>query len=150
MKDLVYQALMADPEVVAAVTTGGTEARIYSMTALGRAGDMNTLPIPAVPVKPFIIISNMGDTPLEVVRETSFASDVAFRIAVYDDPGDYERINSVLKKVRSAVLPIRDGRIGPLGSKCLESRWTGFSQELQDPDYDANMRFASFVFTASG
>jgi hypothetical protein len=148
MKALVVQTLINDPLVSEAVTTSDTEARVYSITALGREGAGVVPDIPAMPVKPFIIVMEFETTPFLEVQQTSRAANHPFRINVYDVPGDYERINQVLKAAREALL-LLSGVTSVTGVRCTNSRWTGFSQELHDPDYDANFRYASFVLTAS-
>lgn len=83
-----------------------------------------------------------------VVPGVGPVSSVPLDLWVYDKDADYNRIDSVIKESRNALLNLV--AIGDPGYWFVGVRWTGTSGDLTDETYDAVTKFGSFVITASG
>lgn len=89
MKKLVYNTVVAVPEVMNVVTT----ERVFQRYVLGE------LAIPDNPELPFILISELPAFVPSGVHDTSTALTHYFQIYMYDTVGSYQRIEDTLDAI---------------------------------------------------
>lgn len=146
MRQLVYQSLVAAPGIQAVMTGDQQDplrVRVYQRGSLGKSD------IPAIPDFPFVLIGENPSTVNQEVRQTTNSENRFFLIYCYDEHGSsYLRIEQILRIVRDTLLGIVT-QVSPSGARCTDVVWQGFSADSKDPEYEANMRFATFKITAS-
>lgn len=114
----------------------------YSSTSLGIG------PNKAVPRRPYIVVNELADFVHHEVKETSNSRTRNFQIFVYDEVGDFTRINSIMKALRTRIKAM-NGFVTGDGVRCSGSQWNGISARIQNDGYDSIARFASVQFTVS-
>lgn len=100
------------------------------------------------PVKPYIVWNEGPDFVHHSVSETSNARNRIFRFYVYDDKGDFTRINAILEEIRRVAKNMAPF-VTPDGIRCSASRWDGISGQIPDDGYDASTRFGTLRLTVS-
>lgn len=121
---------------------GDTPMRLYQASSLGRD------PIPANPEHPFAQYQFLDSPRHREVYETSTATTHVVRFYVYDAPGDYSRIERVLKLISNTVAGLV-GMTSPTGTRCSGAEWTGMSTDLFDRVTDTIFKFGTCRLTAS-
>jgi hypothetical protein len=94
--------------------------------------------------KPYIVYRLQATTPnlkdaSVAVRQTTIAE-----VWAYDDPGAYDRIDSILADVRARLV----GPVAEVGKVCCE--WSGDSGELSDDEMKAITRNSTFLLIGGG
>jgi hypothetical protein len=105
-------------------------------------------PVPADPPKPWLAWLELAATPFAEVRKTSNAKIRNFQIFVYDDEGDYTRINNIMNVIERIVknmAPFTDSE----GTRCSDSEFVGISGNLPASQYDGACRFGTARFVVS-
>lgn len=115
---------------------------IYSSSSLGKGNN------PQVPEFPYIVYNELPTSPFAVVRETSNAEGRRFTIYVYDEIGDFTRINAIHAVLRKIVKRMAPFKIGE-GAYCLTSEWEGLSGRIVDDPFNANTRIGTARFIVS-
>lgn len=128
MRALIYSELIADPILnILGITDSGTFAV-----------DVDT---PAA--RPFIQLRwGRNDEGLDVVTRRTLT------IWVHSEPGDYERIDLIIFRIRQ-LLPTLEARSNGLGH-LVGVEWTGDSEDLSDDGHKTITRWTSFVLVGSG
>lgn len=114
-----------------------TLTNIAPATSHYGAGSLDAAP----EARPWLIIKMTDDNPVPGIKLARFQGA---EIWVYDNPGSYSRIDSLLEEIRLALLasrPVTDGMV---------AIWQGNSPELADDQFGAITRFASFRLVGSG
>jgi hypothetical protein len=144
VRQLIYTALQADTtlaELMPAPRGEAGPARIYQWGSLGQN------PIPAKPEFPFLLISEQPMRVNHAVRSEK-STTRTFYIYCYAQHGEgYVQIENILLRVRDTLLGLI-AQVSPSGARCTDVKWTGMSVDSRDPEYVANMRFASFTFVS--
>lgn len=91
--------------------------------------------------KPFIVLKFDRETPRRSWR--TGPTDVPIQIWVHDTPGDYERIDMVIRRIR-AIYALLPNKVG-----FFESRYFSTSVDLQDPELGTIVKVATFQWTLS-
>lgn len=89
-------------------------------------------------VKPFIVLTFGSVFPELNDDGAAVAESQTLQVWVYDDPGTYETINSILRACRDALV----GQVSLPGA--INCQWQGDSAELADDTYKAITRNGSF------
>lgn len=137
MEGHLVQTILADPAIAEIVGD-----RFYASGSLGEG------PNPAQPQKPWMAWTELPSAPYREVQKTSNSQLRLFQIFVYDDKGDYERINRILSICRRIVKSMYPFETED-GVRCSGSEWGGFSGNIVDDGYDASVRFGIARFTVS-
>lgn len=69
-------------------------------------------------------------------------------IWVHDIPGDYGRIDSIVRRLR-ALLPTLEGQFDGSGW-LMAAEWTGDSEDLSDDGHETITRYTGFSLVGSG
>lgn len=137
----VYDLLSTDSELLA---LGLTPDTIYGSQSLDT---------PLNAGAPFLV-QRWGGVPvlntLVTVQSTRTLPSKRQELAiwVYDKPGDYARIDAIIKRVRTTLASVEalqtdDGWITQID-------WTGDGEDLYDDTYEAIMRTSSYYVISSG
>lgn len=135
-------AYTADPALAALFPDREPETWWFAASSLGIGEN------PPVPDVPYIVWNELESQPRHEVRKTSNAQWRIFTLHVYDEMGDFTRINTILRELRritKALAPF----VAPDGTRCSDSRWDGISGNLTDQGYSQNVRFGTVRFMAS-
>lgn len=103
---------------------------------------------PEVPPRPYIVWNEATSIPQAAVKETSNAQWRVFNFYIYDDSGDYGRINEIgrhLRRIVKALAPFTTDE----GHRCSQSDWTGISGQIEDQGYHLITRFGTAQFMVS-
>lgn len=138
MRALVYGSVNGIPAIQE--DCGG---RFYASGSLG-IGDT-----PANPERPYCLFIELPSVPFQEVRKTARATNRFFQVFVYDDRGDYARIDNILAAVRETILGLVLQEDASTGARCIESIWTGDSQDLTDDQHDTSYKFSLFQLTST-
>ena len=138
MRILIYQALMNNDDL-----TNECGDRIY------QAGSLGVGKTPALPQRPYVLITELPGTPYPEVRRTSTAILRTFQIWVYDERGDLELIDKLLGFIHQSVLGLILQKEGATGAVCIESRWSGDSQDIVMDQSDLNCKYSLFQLTST-
>lgn len=142
MQAHMVQALAGDAELAAFFDPRPPENWLFASHSLGVG------PTPADPPKPWISWLELAATPFSEVRKTSNAKTRNFQIFVYDDEGDYTRINNIMNVIERIVknmAPFTDSE----GTRCSDSEFVGISGNLPASQYDGACRFGTARFVVS-
>ena len=107
---------------------------------------------PADPPKPYMIYGELPGFAYQTVRETSNAGQRNFQFFVYDEKGDFSRINAILRhleRIVKGMAPFEHTDTDGVLWRCSESVWTGISGTTPDPQYDSSVRYGTARFTVS-
>ena len=138
MRALIYQAVKDIPEI--AEDCGG---RFYQSSSVGIGG------VPANPDRPYCLFMELPSIPFQEVRHTARAVNRIFQVFVYDERGDFTRIDNILAAVRETILGLVLEVDTSTGARCIESLWTGDSQDITDDQHDTSAKFSLFQLTSS-
>lgn len=138
MRALVFNTFKDIPEV--AIDCGG---RFYA------AGTLGIGTVPANPDRPYCMYAQLPATAYQEVRKTSTATLRMFEFYVYDDRGDFTRIDNILAAVRETIPELVDKVDTSNGATCIEAIWTGESPDVPDDQHDTNVKFGSFQLTST-
>ena len=117
----------------------------YSSGSLGEGEN------PEIPEVPFMVYNELPSSPYREVDETSNAEQRVFTFYVYDEIGDYERINTVLRHLRRIVkgmVPFTTSEAG-FTIRCSDAWWDGISGRIVDPEYHTGVRIGTARFVVS-
>lgn len=142
MEAHLVQAIAEDEAI--GILFGGRPAEtwLFAASSLGEGEN------PPVPPTPYIVWNELPSSPAQVVSETSNAQWRAFLLYVYDDMGDWSRINQILGELRRITKELAPF-VASDGSRCSASRWDGFSGNIVDEGYHLNTRFGTARFMVS-
>jgi hypothetical protein len=117
----------------------------YSSGALGEGDNFE------IPEFPYVVYNELPSSPFQEVSETSNAEMRIYTFYVYDELGDYGRINLILREIRRIVKGMVPFTVVEDGTtfRCSYSRWDGVSQRITDPDQHSGVRFGTARFTVS-
>jgi hypothetical protein len=73
----------------------------------------------------------------------------ALQVWVHDRPGDYERIETILRRVRTLLTSVSAENAGASDEWVSEIRWDRFSEDLSDEDAGTITRNGDFTITGS-
>lgn len=133
--DVPVQTLMGDARPA--------EEWYFAASALGE-GDH-----PETPDVPYIVWNELATQPFQEVSETSDAQWRVFTLWVYDEEGNFARINEVLNELRRIVKAMAPFTASD-GVRCSSARWDGISGNITDQGYHQNVRFGTARFMVSG
>lgn len=144
MEDFLVNRLVTDAELLAMDGLDGRapETWLFASRSLGIG------PVTGNPVKPWLAWNELPATPFQEVRRTSNAQMRNFNLFVYDEEGDFTRINNILVVVRRIVKEMAPFTT-PGGTRCSESDWIGISGNLPAAEYDGVVRFGIARFVVS-
>lgn len=143
MEDILIQTISTDTELAALFGNRDPETWVFQASSLG-IGENPEVPEP----RPYIVCKELNTTPAPEVSETSNAQWRNFTLWVYDDEGDYGRINSILRVLRRIVkVDLEFFQTGEVN--CSKSRWDGFSGQFPDPSYALIGRYGTARFMVS-
>lgn len=139
MRSLIYSSLAATSAVTALV--GTNPVRIWTANSLGEAH------IPPNPDPPFLLVQSIANQVHPQVQKTGRSATQIFDIRVYDERGDYLRIDRLLRIVRDTLLGLTLA-VSPSGARCTDVKWQAFGPDSDDPVLDkifktVTMRFLS-------
>lgn len=97
-------------------------------------------------VRPMVIL-RWGLTD-NVLNHSPIASR-ALQVWVHDAPGDYERIEAVLRRIRTLLTSVSAQNAGEQDAWVSEIRWDRFSEDLSDVDAGTITRNGDFTITGS-
>jgi hypothetical protein len=138
----VSVAMTADESLAAWFPNREPEEWWFAASSLGIGEN------PPLPPTPYIVWNELESIPQHVVRKTSDAMWRIFTFYVYDEMGDFTRINQIMREIRritKAMAPF----VAPDGTRVSESRWDAISGNISDQGYSQNVRFGTARFMAS-
>lgn len=138
MRALIYSSLLEIPAI--AEDCGG---RLYPSGSLGFGNN------PEDPPVPYALLMQLPATEYTEVRFTASAVDRFFQIYVYDDRGDYGRIDNILGAVRETILGLESKEDTATGARCIGSIWSGESQDLLDAEHDVVFKYGMFKLAST-
>lgn len=107
----------------------------------------------AVPKRPYIVWNEGEDFEFAEVKETSNARRRRFRIYVYDEPGDFTRINRIMRNMKARVKTMAPFVIAAHDDepeiRCSESVWGGMSGQIPQDGAGSCCKFGTALFTVS-
>lgn len=118
------------------------EDRFFAASSLGVG------PNPEQPAFPWMAWIELSSWSYEQVRETSNAKRRSFTVSVYDEMGDFTKINTLLRGIERVVKTLAPFTTTD-GTRCSDCRVSGFSGDITDPEYDASVRFLTVHFDVS-
>lgn len=129
------------PEVIVSEITTANVAggRIYASSSLGRGANVD------LPVRPYIVWNELPSQPAEAMRRESTSRFRTFTLYVYDDEGDWARIDSVLGALETIVKAMAPRKYED-GFRITDSDWRGSSGHIADPAYHLNCKFGTARF----
>lgn len=71
------------------------------------------------------------------------------QVWVHDAPGDYDRIDQVLKRVRDVLTSVHAQYTGTSYEWVSQTRWEGDSEDLRDDDAGTITRNSQYLFVGS-
>lgn len=118
-----------------------TDAALMALLPGGLFGDRAE--IPSDTLRPFGILTHEGPNPgvSRMMQSRSF-------LWVHDEPGDYTRIDAVLKMAREVLLTAVPTSLN--GVWLNDVRWEGVSPDLFDDTRRTNVKNAAFLLTGNG
>lgn len=138
MRALIYQACKDIPAIAE-----DCSGRMYQAGALG-IGDA-----PANPDRPYALITELPSVPFQEVRKTAHPANRFFQFWVYDDRGDFARIDNILLAVRETILGLESQVDASTGARCIGVLWTGDSQDIPQDQQDTNAKYSLFQLTST-
>ena len=97
-------------------------------------------------IKPFVVIRYLA-TPQATFKGSPVNSRIV-QFWVHDEPGDYHRINSVLRRIKD-ILPALEGQEDPDGGYIMDVLWQGNSDDFTDDEAKTITRNAQYQITGS-
>jgi hypothetical protein len=97
-------------------------------------------------VRPMIVL-RWGITD-NVLNKSPMASR-GLQVWVHDEPGDYERIETILRRVRTLLTSVSAANAGTNEDWVTEIKWERFSEDLSDEDARTITRNGDFTITGS-
>lgn len=73
----------------------------------------------------------------------------SLQVWAHDEPGDYERIDQILRRVRTLLTTVSAENAGSPDEWVSEIRWERFSDDLSDEDAVTIARNSDFTITGS-
>jgi hypothetical protein len=144
MEDHLAQTIMNDAEMQAFFQAGRDPFDwFYASSSLGNGDN------PAVPTKPYVVWNELPAVAYQQVKKLSDAQLRTFNLYVYDEKGDFTRINAMLRVLRRIVKVDLDHFQLEDGTRCSASEWVGISGNIEDDGYDAIVRFGTARFTVN-
>lgn len=101
-----------------------------------------------VPERPYIVWGELSDNVHREVEESSNARTRTFRFFVYDQKGDFGRINDVLAELQRVAKGF-DHFTTDDGIRCSAVAWLGISEQFPDDGYDSCTRYGTVRFTVN-
>lgn len=138
MRALVFTTLKDIPAIAQ-----DCDGRFYASGTLGIGN------VPANPDRPYCMYTQLPANAYQEVRKTSTATLRFFQFYVYDDRGDFARIDNILAAVRETIPGLVDKVDTSNGATCIEAIWTGESPDIADDQHDTNVKFGSFQLTST-
>jgi hypothetical protein len=135
-------AITSDPDMLEFFPARDVEDWFYSASAMGLGENK------PVPKRPYIVWNELPDQVHRTVEETSDARNRNFSFYVYDEQGDYTRIEAILNALRNVVKSMAPFTTTD-GVRCSASTWQGVSGQIPNDGYDSCTKFASVSFTVS-
>lgn len=142
MQAHLAQAFATDVQLAGFFVDRTPEQWLFASHSLGVG------PTPADPPKPWIAWLELAAATFNEVRKTSNAKTRNFQIFVYDDEGDFTRINqimNVIERIVKNMAPFTDSE----GTRCSDSEFVGISGNLPASQYDGACRFGTARFVVS-
>lgn len=97
------------------------------------------------PVRPFAVMRYQGHNPgLSRVNQTRL------EVWVHDEPGNYIRIEQVLRLVRERITSMVAYNDVELGVSLMDPIWEGESVDLFDDGHRTNTKSSTFLLTGTG
>jgi len=107
------------------------------------AGSLGVGPIPADPETPYAQYAVSSSTPYLEVRETGKTQRHLLTVYVYDERGDFTRIDAIHKVVKDTVEGLT-GQQGDDGWQCTDALFTTIGSDLTDNVRNLGVKVASF------
>lgn len=146
MEAFLVQTFGADAPLLAAFGNRPILDWWYPQGVLGEGG------IPAEIEKPYMQWAELEPLIHREVRKTSNSKTRTFQLFIYDDKGDFTRINRILRHLERIVKAMgpfeftdEDGTV----HWCSESDWAGISGSMTDDQYHTTVRYGTARFTVS-
>lgn len=119
-----------------------------TLIALGITADsvFTTHDVDTPQVRPMIVL-RWGLTD-NVLNRSPIASR-GLQVWVHDQPGDYERIETILRRVRTLLTSVSAQNAGASDAWVSEIKWERFSEDLSDEDAGTIARNGDFTITGS-
>ena len=149
MDEILVTALESDVVLSALFDSRQTETPwLYSSSSVGIGEN------PEIPEFPYVVYNELPSAPYQEVRKISHSQQRLFTFYVYDEMGDYARINTVLQEIRRilkdlAPFEIKPNAEYPAGLRCSDVRWDGISSRIVDDGHHAGVRFGTARITVS-
>lgn len=138
----LWTAIEEDAQLIALLDGREAPTWLFATSAVGEGDN------PQIPTRPYIVW-NEGDTaPQAAVKETSNAQWRLLRFYVYDDEGDFGKINAIMQHLRRIVKGVAPFTTED-GTRCSASEWIGISGLIQDQGYHLITRFGTARFMVS-
>jgi hypothetical protein len=118
------------------------------LNALGITADsvFTTHDVDTPQVRPMLVL-RWGITD-NVLNHSPMASR-GLQVWAHDEPGDYERVESILRRVRTLLTSVSAENAGANDEWVSEIKWERFSEDLSDEDAGTVTRNGDFTITGS-
>lgn len=142
MEGLLSSTIATDNDLLAFLEDRDPSTWLFQKSSLGEGDN------PDIPPRPYIVWNESDSIPQAAVKETSNAQWRQFNFYVYDDAGDYGRVNEILRHLRRIVKELAPFTADD-GSRCSQSDWVGISGQIEDGGYHLITRFGTARFMVS-
>lgn len=145
MDSYLVSAITLDVQLAAMFGGRTPDLWFYSSSSLGLGENQE------LPGFPYVVYNELPSSPYREVFETSNAEQKIYTFHVYDEMGDYDRINTILRHIRRIVKGMAPFTTadGAIVIRCSDSRWDGVSGRIVDPEYHSGVRIGTGRFTVS-
>lgn len=99
--------------------------------------------------RPFVVLRWQNTVPGLGDDDTRWVNTRRLQVWAHDDPGDYDRIDQILQRVRVVLKQLVGVNTGESGSWIAETNWEGDSDDLSDEAVGTITRNSSYSFTGS-
>lgn len=100
-------------------------------------------------VRPLMVLRWQRTDPGMGDEETDWVNFRRLQVWIHDEPGDYDRIDRALRRVRSVLMNVRGTYTGTTRHWVTQTNWEGDSDDLRDDDAGTIARHAQFLFVGS-
>jgi len=141
IREMLFSAFVNNPALMAEIGVEGStdpaDLRMYP------SGSLGVDPIPAEPATPYAQYALSSSTPYLEVRETGRSLRHLLTVYVYDERGDFTRIDAVHKIVRDTIEGLT-GQVGEDGWQCTDALFTTIGSDLTDNVRNLGVKVASY------
>lgn len=142
MEDFLIRAIEQDAQLLIALDGREPATWMFQTSAVGEGEN------PDIPDRPYIVWNEGVAVPQAAVKESSNAQWRTFTFYIYDDSGDFGRINAIMRHLRRIVKAVAPFTTED-GTRCSASEWVGISGLIQDQGYHLITRFGTARFMVS-